>query len=671
MTVTLDGGLEMTLPDIAALCRVQRPVVSMWRTRSAASQHPFPDPVRVAGGRPLFDAAEVVAWLKETGRDDSGEVLLDAPLFARRSTAGANDPDGFHAITSLLCLHAVTGAHLDDLTAAELIDLADDVDPDDVMLYREVASLGASLRAQAAWVARLVDAAYTPGRAFEHLLARQRTESPEPGGTLAPEVLRLVAELTQAFDANGDPQPRYADPTLTAGDLLLAALAHEEVFLTHAALLPSGNGVRLRLARRRLRTHGIRTGALTVDRPGSHRPAGDLTVLARFPDRPGMSRSRMLSAVEEICLQIDDRQRAIVIAPSDVLVGPLGADDEPIRDGVLRSGRLRAIVRLPRGLVREQPRQGLALWFLGAAHRGVAAEERWTTTVDLGDQELTDDVVDGLVTDLVAANGSRASVRAHAFRFGTVRPTHQILARSGDLLAASGTAVVPRFGDPADLVVEIGGLHRRFQEPLPVIDLDLRASTSGPESSTTTASLSDLMATGRLRLVPGNRIDAEHLGSEGLAVLGPGALNRSRPPRRIDPMVFAEEYSAGRLTEAGDVLFTVSPRPLAIVDEQGGSVAAYPVRVLRVHDAPALLPQLLADAINQMSADSREWRSVQVQLVPPAQAAALSDVLHAVELQRAELAARLAATEELSRRLAAGVAAGAITVTRQHLPEGK
>jgi hypothetical protein len=179
------------------------------------------------------------------------------------------------------------------------------------------------------------------------------------------------------------------------------------------------------------------------------------------------------------------------------------------------------------------------------------------------------------------------------------------------------------------------------------------------------------MATGRLRLVPGNRIDAEHLGSEGLAVLGPGALNRSRPPRRIDPMVFAEEYSAGRLTEAGDVLFTVSPRPLAIVDEQGGSVAAYPVRVLRVHDAPALLPQLLADAINQMSADSREWRSVQVQLVPPAQAAALSDVLHAVELQRAELAARLAATEELSRRLAAGVAAGAITVTRQHLPEGK
>ncbi|MDJ0355463.1 hypothetical protein [Paenarthrobacter sp. PH39-S1] len=53
--------LEMSLSDVAALARVQRPVVSMWRTRSAASAHPFPLPARTVRGRDVFDAAEVAA----------------------------------------------------------------------------------------------------------------------------------------------------------------------------------------------------------------------------------------------------------------------------------------------------------------------------------------------------------------------------------------------------------------------------------------------------------------------------------------------------------------------------------------------------------------------------------------------------------------------------------
>jgi hypothetical protein len=56
--------LRMTLSDVAALAQVQRPVVSMWRKRSAASAHPFPQPAALDGGRELFDADQVGAGWK-------------------------------------------------------------------------------------------------------------------------------------------------------------------------------------------------------------------------------------------------------------------------------------------------------------------------------------------------------------------------------------------------------------------------------------------------------------------------------------------------------------------------------------------------------------------------------------------------------------------------------
>lgn len=55
------------LSDIAALARVSRPLVSVWRRRKAASTTPFPAPTTSTGGRELFDAAEVASWLMASG----------------------------------------------------------------------------------------------------------------------------------------------------------------------------------------------------------------------------------------------------------------------------------------------------------------------------------------------------------------------------------------------------------------------------------------------------------------------------------------------------------------------------------------------------------------------------------------------------------------------------
>ena len=85
-------ALRMTLSDVAALAQVQRPVVSMWRKRSAASAHPFPAPAALDGGRELFDADQVGAWLEATGRGNNTEARYDAAAFAAPARKASGRP---------------------------------------------------------------------------------------------------------------------------------------------------------------------------------------------------------------------------------------------------------------------------------------------------------------------------------------------------------------------------------------------------------------------------------------------------------------------------------------------------------------------------------------------------------------------------------------------------
>ena len=60
---TTESALLMSMSDIAALARVQRPVVSVWRTRAARTNTPFPAPVVRDHGQEFFDASQVGSWL--------------------------------------------------------------------------------------------------------------------------------------------------------------------------------------------------------------------------------------------------------------------------------------------------------------------------------------------------------------------------------------------------------------------------------------------------------------------------------------------------------------------------------------------------------------------------------------------------------------------------------
>ena len=171
-----------------------------------------------------------------------------------------------------------------------------------------------------------------------------------------------------------------------------------------------------------------------------------------------MDATQILSAVEHLVLQMDDQQRAVIIAPARVLCDvPLAAAAAGLRSGLLRTGRVRAIVRLPQGLLRSKPREAQALWVLGPSFAEVPIAERWTMVADLSTRDLTEDVSQDLVSDIVASMGDRATIRAHSFRFARLVQTRLLLASRKSLVAAPshGSAPSPSGAEAALRVEEL------------------------------------------------------------------------------------------------------------------------------------------------------------------------------------------------------------------------
>lgn len=168
------SALLLSKADIAALARVQRPVVTMWAKRYRGPDRPFPEPVRADGRQHRYRADDVVAWLSSRGLGNNASVAEDLAAHAAfEDPAGADAATAFAALTALLCVKARTGEQLADLDGDDLLDEADDLDPDDAYLYREIEALGGRLPTYAAHADRMADAAYTVEHAFETLMAQR------------------------------------------------------------------------------------------------------------------------------------------------------------------------------------------------------------------------------------------------------------------------------------------------------------------------------------------------------------------------------------------------------------------------------------------------------------------------------------------------------------------
>src|SRR5699024_9127967 len=133
----MSGSSTLTLQDIADLAWVRRPVVSMWRRREQVGGEtiPFPTPIGVRERVEHFDRDEIVTWFDRTERGNNPQFALDAVAAAVPDDADLDD------LTALLCLEAAAGVELAGLDPEDLVDLADEVDPDDELLFTEVERL--------------------------------------------------------------------------------------------------------------------------------------------------------------------------------------------------------------------------------------------------------------------------------------------------------------------------------------------------------------------------------------------------------------------------------------------------------------------------------------------------------------------------------------------------
>ncbi len=632
----------MTMRDIAGLARVQRPVVTTWRKRSRGSAHPFPGAREQRNGQELFLRDDIVEWLEVTQRGNSTDVRADAAAFSLLSDGSARAAE---ALSALLTLRHLIDEPLAGLSPDDLLDLADERDPDDRYLLRELPRPG-SVGGLARTADDLVDAAWDATQAHRRLVdsrlrapgsALAQTALSDPGRRL---LLGLVGPLARELG-----EPAVMDATGCAVDVLAELAASLEL----AAALIDGDSPTHRLVRRQL---------LLADRPfrvierdgGSWSMDGPVVHMLVLPSAasPGADALAQLDLIEEVALQLDDQQVALCLAPSATLADPLTGPALARRDQLLRGGYVRAVVRLPAGLRPAFPREHSALWLLGASESTGPAERR-TLVADLG--HLTLAGCDGLADDLLAAGQGVDGARRRAWVHLHPVLTRDLISASGTLTPARPTRAQARPRNGADWVVDLRAADREGW----LADYRLDVAAGSPELIT----VGQAQERGWLRVIPGRRLQLGGLPGGSVPVVD----STTQPSRTVDRLALLAR-SEVEFTEPGDIIFDVRSTPRARLDEEGGTLVLSPARVLRARDSAPLVARAIVARIN--ATGEGLWRNWTISVIPEPDRSPLGEALAELAAERARLVAELAALDALSTDLTTAVESRQLSITKEN-----
>jgi hypothetical protein len=639
-------SLLIDLAGVARLAGVRRPVASMWRARFREASDPFPQPRLEKGGRPFFDAMSVAQWLARTEHGNNPDAVADAAAAAAPGGFDIAEASHVACIDALLTLQAATGESLGGTDSEALRTIAAAVDPDDSFLTTELSTLEPAWQE---WADLLADAAYSPveaSRALERRHAARRA-SDGSGGPLTADAEALTVALVEALAAG-------RDATLVVSGGILPALAVDLVSRLGDGDI-SVQETEGRSIRRRLLLEGM-----ALPQASLSKATGRLTVL-RLPSADTRSTSDMLHALDELALGMRDDDRALVLAPAGVLTGPIGTADNLTRSDVLRAGRVRAIVRLPSGLISSAVREPLAFWVLGRETGDVPVADRFTAVADLTEADLTAAARTDLASDVLAAMGSGHDVRAHSFRFTRLVRTTSLLAARGGLLPVGGRSVAAA-PSPRELPALLDRARSRIPDDVPTA-----LPSERPSRTLDDASVDVLVADRHLRVLSGTRVASDEYAPTGLVAVGAEDLDTPAAigERRIDPMVFAQRHPSAHLTGPGDIVFRTSPTAKAWVDHEGSKVIVHPARALRIDpsDPGGLVPDLVALDIDRSSGGPGAWRRWRLRRVPPSADAPLRAALADIASRRRALERRIKDLDHYKELLAAGVVSGAVTLT--------
>ncbi|MGH3889846.1 MAG: hypothetical protein ACRDSZ_25325 [Pseudonocardiaceae bacterium] len=674
--ITWRGPL-ISMPEIAEIAAVQRPVVTTWRRRHAN----FPSPAGTGGARPLFDAREVAEWLVTTGRADRQQVEPDLQMHTLAALRDALPaPDLVATTTALICLR-----HLDEdepLSENNLQERAATVDPGDELLLSEITASPNHLVPLAHAVDGLVEGAWGCQGAFERIMAaRQRLAMPQLySSTLEPQAARLIAELSGARERSYHGlSVAMADPAAGSGDLLTAAVQTLEDRCTAVVVAGEEDSRLARLARRRLIVHGLAASDVAI-RP-THDVGNPDVLVTQLPYCPGENRSAtdVLDRIDDIALRLASGRTAVVLGPAEILAGALRpfSPDERARARLIGSGMVEAVIRLPGAVVPFRPGYETAIWVLTSAH-----SSPWRGRVllgDVSDRPLTGDVVDALVSDVVTWRRAGYRPESHTRSFcgqadvaDLVRHPQALAVRIAPSVMEVTTRVPATVARVTELEAALSRLGDPAATPRPPIRSGIAAAVTRRSGAVT---LRALTIAGRVRIIPGIRLASEHLIAGGHhRVLGADELVGSSliPGRSIDRAVLADHYPRATLTEPGDVVVTLTPAWGVHVDEDGYSVVAFPARTLRIHadHRDGLTPRVLAALLTVASSarapgavrSPRKLDDWEIQLPDPPTVQRLDAVLADFDARRRLAEDELHLIDDLSQIAVSGLADGRLAL---------
>lgn len=646
------GRMLVSLQGVADLAHVRRPAVSMWRRRFRSGPGAFPQPVPDGGTRLVFDAAEVAQWLEATGHGNNADARADAAATATPADLSLVNPRHVAELEALIVLQAQSGP-LANHSLTTLLNDATRLDPDDLHIQSEIMQhLGSGLDWRG-FADQIVNAAYSPAGALD-AVARRSEAAASPSGSNAP-LGSAATELLTAFLGAWPPRPVMIGQGIDAGlGVRIASTLSEDTALSLTT------GSHARRLRRRLVALGVWITEGDV-------PERSIRV-DRVPHRANDTDADALNAIDELALELGADDVAVVLGPARFLTDALAVHERGIRADVLRTDRVRAVVRLPAGLVPGATRESLALWILGPAPSHVPVDDRYTAVADLTDVTLTPARQADLVSDLIASVGTWDQARARAYRFVSLQRTSSLRARTGALVSRHPRSHV-KATDTIELAARIAEAARELGDDHPGIVID----DSAPAAAAAPASLTNLLRERHARLIPGTRVSQDDLGRTGLRVILSRHLDNpaSIGTECIDPLTYAAKYPGSQLTQPGDIVFRTGPTTAAWVDHDGSSVVAYPARVLRIRraDPGGLISELVAQDIATQPVGPGAWKRWQLRRVPPTSLAPLRHALTEIAATRAALTARLARLDNYTDALVAGTAAGAVTLTMSR-PDG-
>lgn len=678
----------MTMPEIAELAGVRRPVVSTWRRR-------YPDFPAAAGeeaGSPLFRATDVLNWLVATGRANRADLEGDLRVYTL-ARLGSRMPrkDLVPTLTALICLRHLADEELYpdqvDAPLVRLRGLAASVDPGDTMLADEVKGLRDPTLASA--VDELVEAAWGAEPALERILGvRDRLGAKDlSADRLAPALEGLVARLSDAAGlADRHGVLRLADPNAGIGDLIVAVARSLRDDQPLSVTAWCADEPHARLVRRRLAVRDLHEGGFDV-RAGAPGPVIDAAlVVTQLAYKPAEERNaeRSFRELHSLLAALPPATVAIIIAPADTMAAlDPGEEAGILRGELLATDAVKAAIRLPGGLMPYRPGYECALWVLTTEKQ--AGEPGRVLLADISDRQLSPALSDALATDVLAWRNRAYSGAAHAHVYTAPSLVRDLVSSSRPLLPDRSRPGGPLQKDVHERVARALELEQAVWEARPDdarLAGDLAAALT-PEAPRT-ATIAELTRGGRSRsndlsLRRGTRLEPELIDTDidatsTHAIFGPAELTgESRyGRRRVDRISFAAAHPEAHLSSPGDVILSLAPRPAAAVDHAGLSVVEYPARVLRITErgkrnfTPRVLAALLnlAERADGAIRPAQRITELRLPLLPTAVLERFDRLLTEIEERHDRARRELDALHELREIAASGLADGTLTFHR-------